>query len=198
MLKAIFFDMDGVLINSQDAWFSSFNAMLKEFENKKISREEFEKHIWAQEFRKTYKKYFKTSLENLEKFRIGNQESFLDNLKEMSGAQATLQKLKERYRLAVVSNSKVSICESMLKKNSLFEYFDFIMGPDKVNAGKPAPDMILKALQEMNLKKEEVVFVGDTQWDAMAAKAAGITFIGFGIDGDKRVDSLIELIDVCK
>ena len=49
---------------------------------------------------------------------------------------------------------------------------------------------------EEKLEKKDVLFVGDTMWDKMAAERANITFVGFKINGDKRISDLKELLEM--
>jgi len=193
MIKAMLFDMDGVLIDSHDAWFNLFNKALEKFENRQVTKEEFDNCIWAKSFDKVCGKYFEMPTVELREYYGNEYDNLRKDLKEMDGANKTLAKLKG-IKLVVVSNTQNDLCSEILKDLGLLKYFDLILGGDEVENGKPAPDILYKALEMLKLEKEEVLFIGDTVWDKMAAEKAGIKFIGFGIDGDIKVNELKEVV----
>jgi len=195
MIKAILFDMDGVLIDSHDAWFHIFNRAYKKFENKKITVKEFDDLIWAKAFEKVAKRYFKAPLEDIRAYYREIYEEYHKRLKIMKNAKQALSELNSKdLKLVVVSNSQKNIVKKVLKDVGLAEYFNLFIGGDDVKNGKPEPDILYKALDLLKLKKEDVLFVGDTKWDRIASKKAKIKFIGFKTDGDERIDDLKELL----
>jgi phosphoglycolate phosphatase len=197
MIKAIFFDMDGVLIDSVAAWFYIFNKTLKHFSHDEISREEFDEKVWARDFNIVSRVYFPgKSVKDIREYFDELKEDFVSYLKVIEGVNETLSKLKEAgKKVAVVTNTHKSLAESMLKTHNLLDYFDFIIGADDSVKGKPEPDMLLTALDELNLAKEEVIFIGDTVWDRMAADNAGIRFIGHLLDSNEKINKINELLD---
>ncbi len=62
-----------------------------------------------------------------------------------------------------------------------------------VSRPKPAPDLLLHALTALEVEAARAWMVGDSRFDRDAARAAGIYFIGLGIDGDRRIEALAEL-----
>ena len=98
--------------------------------------------------------------------------------------------------MSVLSLLSVTV-KKTLNDVGLGEYFDIFIGGDDIEHGKPEPDILYKALELSKLKKEEVLFIGDTKWDRLAAEKANIKFIGFRIDGNERIDDLKELITKC-
>ena len=70
---------------------------------------------------------------------------------------------------------------------------DEIVGGTDAPRAKPAPDMVLLACERLGVGTGEVLFVGDSRYDREAAGAAGVRFVGLGIDGDLRIEALGEL-----
>ncbi|MEA2036299.1 MAG: HAD family hydrolase [Nanoarchaeota archaeon] len=197
MKKAILFDMDGVLIDSHDTWFERFNAALKHFGFSEISVEEFDKNIWAINFTETVHQYFpgKTVDEIREYYRT-NSDRFIENIKKMENVDEILVHIKKQgLKTAIVSNSQTNLIKTVLTKIDISKYFDITIGGERVKHGKPNPEILLVACNELNLKPEETIMIGDTIYDKQAAEAAGCDFIGYKM-GD--IDDLMELKEKIK
>lgn len=106
------------------------------------------------------------------------------------GVKETLLKLKERYRLFVVSNCEQGYPEIMMEKLDLQDVFeDHLCHGD---TGLPKGDTI-RLLMERNAVTE-AVYIGDTQGDCDASRAAGIPFIfcAYGFGSPDRCDARLE------
>ncbi|KKQ36132.1 MAG: hypothetical protein US54_C0079G0008 [Candidatus Roizmanbacteria bacterium GW2011_GWA2_37_7] len=190
MIKAILFDMDGVLIDSHDAWFDRFNAALEHFGFKKITVEEF-----TINFAETAAKYFPgKTVEEIREYYFSTFEKFTAKIKKIKNVDEILDYLRNKgLKIALVSNTQSNIVENILNKFKIRKYFDLIVGGEKVKHGKPNPEIILVACKELKLKPKETILVGDTIYDKQAAEAAGSGFIGYNVDCDKRIDDLIDI-----
>ena len=184
--------MDGVLIDSHDAWFYIFNKAYNKFENKTMSVEDFDKYLWAKAFDEIAKEYFTVPVEEIREYYRDIYEDYRKRLKVMDGTKEALELLKG-LKLAVVSNTQGEVVKKILNDVGLGKYFSLCLGGDDVPNGKPEPDILLKALELLKLNKEEVLFVGDTKWDKMAATNANVKFVGFRMDGDIEVNMLKEV-----
>lgn len=118
-----------------------------------------------------------------------------------------LQKLREEYRLGLVSNFAIHECvRKLLKKFGLKEFFDVILISAEVNKRKPSPEIFEKALKALGVDASEAVFVGDMPGlDVKGAKNVGIKAILIerkplerilDVKPDKIVRSLKELLVV--
>ncbi|MDO8480953.1 MAG: HAD family hydrolase [Nanoarchaeota archaeon] len=196
MVKAILLDMDGVLVDSTNAWFVLFNKSLKHFENREISREEFETEIRGSNIDTDVARYFHVTVkEVLEYFR--QHEGLLKTKIPFPDTKQTLEALRKKgLRLAVVTNTPRALTLDMLRSCELLSLFNSVNCYDDVERGKPAPDLIMRALKELKVERTDVLYVGDTYTDELAAKSAGVTYIGFGRNGDKRIEKLSELLSL--
>ena len=195
MIKAVLFDMDGVLIDSHDAWFYIFNKTYNKFEGKTITVKEFDRCLWAKAFDKIAKRYFTVSLKKIRECYRELYDDYKKRIKIMKNAKKTVSALKEKgLKIGIVSNTQRGVVKKILKDVGLAEFFDLFLGGDDVIRGKPAPDMVLKALKLLKLKKDEVVLVGDTKWDKKAAEKAGVKFIGFRTK--KGINDLTKLLEL--
>jgi len=97
----------------------------------------------------------------------------------MQGAAEMLKKLKkDGKKVGIVTMKLAEFAQSLCEDLKIAKYIDVIIGGEDVEHGKPHPEGLLKAMKQLGVKKEETVFVGDSLYDAEAAKEAGIDFIG--------------------
>ena len=93
------------------------------------------------------------------------------------GCEELRAHLKDKgLKLAVVSSKPAHILDEILKARNIYHYFDNVIGPDQVEKPKPDPAGILRTLEITGLKKEEVLYCGDTLIDAEAGQRAGVDF----------------------
>lgn len=81
-------------------------------------------------------------------------------------------------RLALVTSKPVSTARAVLLTCGIESYFEVIIGGDAVQLGKPAPEMVQRALALLDVLPESVVIVGDSAHDVTMAGAAGVTAWG--------------------
>jgi HAD superfamily hydrolase (TIGR01509 family) len=116
-----------------------------------------------------------------------------------SGTAERLQKIGERYRIAVISNADGKI-RDVLSRCGIADCFETITDSGLVGHEKPHPEIFRQALKSMNATPEESLYVGDVySVDYLGATAAGMQAILMDVPGayrDKRlprVESLEEL-----
>ncbi|WP_433945955.1 HAD family hydrolase [Paenibacillus sp. SN-8-1] len=123
----------------------------------------------------------------------------------MEGLRALLDKCKAfGVRLAVVTTDNTENARQHLQAMSIEHYFDSIVGRDRVSNGKPAPDMVKLACEELGTLPEEAAVIGDSNADMQMGKAAGAAItIGYGgeeeargylLEADVLISSYLELI----
>jgi len=197
-INALLFDMDGVLIDSYEAWFKRFNAALKEFGFKTIDRKEFSKYVWAINFSETVGKYFPgKTIDEIRGYYTKTFDFLVDNLKTTPNVEGALKGLKKKkLTLAVASNTQSNLVKLILGKFGILKCFDKVVGGENVKKGKPDPEILFLALRKLRMRPQDVVFIGDTIYDKQAAAKAGIRFIGYKIDGDNRIDDFKNLLSV--
>ncbi len=179
-IKAILFDMDGVLIEAKDWHYEALNRALKLF-GMEISRID---HLTTFDGLPTKDKLKMLSLEK--GLPLGLHE-FINELKQQYTMdlvhslckprfhhEYALSKLKEEgYKMAVCSNSIRNTIEIMMQKASLGMYLDFYISNEDVKKGKPDPEMYNKAIERMRLHPKECMIVEDNENGIKAAKASG-------------------------
>lgn len=194
--KAILFDLDGVLIDSSDAWWYAVNATLEKFGREKITKKEFLNTYWGPPLRESFKKIGlgEDAVEDCNK----EYYNFIEKIRLFPQVKnQVLSALKKKFKLALVTNTPRKNTLSALDKFSLTAYFDVIVGGDEIKRGKPEPDMMLKACRLLGIKPENTLLVGDTKSDVIAGKKAGVFVIGLKVQGgDRKIENLGEVVDI--
>lgn len=197
-IKAMIFDLDGVLVDSINTWHSVFNIALEEFKRKGISLEEFEKYVWGVPAEKVIPRYFGNySKEDILKIYNNHFAKHIEKTVVFPESAAVMQRIKKAgIKTAIASNSHSRIIDLLLIHFKLKDYFDIILSADQFQHGKPNPEMLFAAIEKLSAEKDNVMFVGDTHNDITAGKDAEIFTIGIRIDGDERIENLEELPEI--
>ena len=180
MIKAILFDMDGVLIDAKDWHYEALNKALGLF-GIEISRYD---HLHTFDGLPT-----KVKLQMLsEQYYLPRQlHGFVNRLKQQYTAQMiherchpmfhheyALSRLhQEGYKIAVCSNSIRSTIELMMDKAMLTAYLDLIVSNEDVRKAKPDPEMYQTAIAKLGMKPEECIVVEDNPNGIAAGRASG-------------------------
>jgi HAD superfamily hydrolase (TIGR01509 family) len=179
-IKAILFDMDGVLIEAKDWHYDALNKALSLF-GMEISRYD---HLVTYDGLPTKKKLEMLSVERglpiaLHKFINEIKQKYTMEIVHTSCRpnfihEYALSKLnRDGYRMAVCSNSIRDTIDVMMKKASLEKYLDFYVSAQDVKNGKPDPEIYQTAISKMGLAAHECLIVEDNENGIAAARASG-------------------------
>jgi phosphoglycolate phosphatase/AHBA synthesis associated protein len=94
----------------------------------------------------------------------------------------------------VITNTPAPVAWDMVRRAGGTP--DLVVGGTDVPRPKPAPDMVLRACELLETPTGESLVVGDSRYDREAARAAGTRFAGLGIDGDVRIDRLVDVLRI--
>jgi len=195
MIRAVLFDLDGVLVDSLEGWFKLFNKTLKHFDREEFTFEKFVKDVWGGPIERDAEKFFGKPVDDVINYYFDNFDELKKKLKLFPNVKETLKELKNRnLKIGLVTNTPKKQLYKLLDSLKIKEFFDAVVGGDEVKNGKPAPDMILEACKRLVVNPGEVVLVGDTNADILSCKNAGCGSIGFRINGNERIDDLKELL----
>lgn len=184
-MKAVLFDLDGTLIDSEWFYYKGWKAVLAEYGI------ELDSHDWLTEFAgKTEAQGF---LVLKEKYNFaGDEETFFKRKKAriagqyeeeevslMPGVKDLIAYLHETgVRMAVVTSSLRPITEYNLTKHGLINYFETLVTRSEVTYPKPSPEPYELCVKRLGIDKSECVVLEDSVTGATAAKAAGLTCYG--------------------
>ena len=178
VIKAVLFDMDGTIIDSEDVHTRSLQEVVKENIGLEIPKEEIEKYIglsYTQKLEKIFKeRNVKKDYHKLSKF-IRERNVKLSNLvKKIDSTEEVIKMIKEKFKIALVTASSKIQAEAMLKSSELKKYFELIITSDEVENNKPHPDCYLLASKKLKVKPKECVVIEDSVTGVEAAKSAGM------------------------
>lgn len=186
MKKAVIFDMDGVLIDSEPAYlemnFKLFNELGIE-----MPEEEYKDFVGMDSLKMWTKIKNKYGLsESAEELRL-TEKNLMKNLLEAGADSMTVKGVpelirefrKKNYALSLASSSSRENIETVISKINLRDHFDFVISGDEVGSGKPEPDIFLRVSSEFNLPPEKCFVIEDSFNGIAAAKKAGMHCIGF-------------------
>ncbi|MEU9186802.1 HAD family hydrolase [Streptomyces sp. NPDC048484] len=127
-------------------------------------------------------------LEELEKLVVAGEVEATHTAWPTPDADGLIDVLsKRRTRMAVVTNNSPLAAQAYLDRAGLLHHFTAIEGRTTDPARmKPDPDVVFRALGSLGLGPEDAVMIGDTGTDVEAAEQAGVSFIGYGRNPEKR------------
>ena len=179
-IKAVIFDMDGVLIEAKDWHYKALNRALGLF-GQAISRYD---HLVTFDGLPTITKLDMLTLERglpkkLHEFINELKQKYTIELvhqhcKPRFDHEYALSKLKSQgYRIGCGSNSVRQSIEIMLQKSDLMKYMETVVSAQEVSEPKPSPEMYEKIISNFNLTPQECLIIEDNENGIKAAKASG-------------------------
>lgn len=184
LVKAVLFDLDGTLVDSLPELYHGVHTVLSDMGLKAPSQEAVGAMIGrgilvlvqrlcaalgiaveSEQGRDLFDRLLKAWSES-----GGRHMAFYPGVTE------GVEQLKDKgIRVALVTNKQRSLTVEFLQSRGLESLFDTVVAGDDCPNNKPAPDMLIRAMTEMNVCASETVMVGDSRNDALAGRAAGVS-----------------------
>jgi beta-phosphoglucomutase len=201
-IKAIIFDMDGVLIEAKDWHYEALNNALGKF-GFAISRHD---HLVTFDGLPTRDKLEMLSAQNglsrnLHKLLNELKQKYTMELVHSKCAptfihQYALAKFKkEGYKIAVASNSIRNTITVMMQAAELNEYLDFYLSNEDVTKGKPDPEIYSTAIERLGLKPTECLIIEDNPNGLKAARASGANVMQVQYVTDVNYENIVHKIN---
>lgn len=200
-IKAVLFDMDGVLIEAKEWHYESLNKALDLF-GVRISRYD---HLTTFDGLPTKKKLEMLSVaeglpRELHDFINRMKQQYTMDIvhtqcKPRFAQELALSGLKARgYKMAVCSNSVRNSVVTMMQKARLDAYLDVMVSNEDVNKGKPDPEMYLTAMAKLRVSAPECLIVEDNENGIKAARASGAHVLVVREVSDTNLDNIMTRI----
>ena len=196
MINAVLFDMDGVLLDSFEAWASLLDAAARHFGNPPVTREAF-RAVYGQSTQVDVDRFFPgQTVESVEAYYEAHFAEHAGAVEVDPGAADILAALdRQGVPTAVITNTPSALARQMLERASLVP--NAVVGGSDVPQPKPAPDMVFRACELLAVEPWDALVVGDSDYDKQAAAAAGAPFAGIGgIAGNYTLRDLHQVLDV--
>jgi HAD superfamily hydrolase (TIGR01509 family) len=112
------------------------------------------------------------------------RENYLPNLEPFPEVRALLQRLSEEgLRLIVATSSGESLVNDLLERAHVQDLIEAQTTSDDADQSKPSPDIVQAALRRLGLRPEEAIMIGDTPYDVEAARRAGVGAVALECGG---------------
>jgi len=138
----------------------------------------------------------KKALELMKDFDL---KKYVEYLKMEPYLLQTLNLLKASGILRAINTNRTTSMKHVMERFRLWPYFDMVVTALDVKNPKPHPESIEKIIEKFNLKKDETVFIGDSEVDRQTAISSGIKFISYknkGIKNDIFIDDHLAILDI--
>jgi HAD superfamily hydrolase (TIGR01509 family) len=180
--KAVIFDMDGVIVDSEPHHEQAFLEVMRDLGYEETHGVEFSEYIgrsdqalWA-DFIAKHK-----PVQTSEQLLAMKTRHVVDLIRReqplFEGLTALVEKLAPRYALAVASGSERSIVEEVLRLQHLGRFFSAVVTDNEIKHGKPAPDIFLRAAELLRVPPGDCWVIEDSKPGVTAALAAGMPVI---------------------
>ncbi len=202
MLKAVIFDMDGVIIDSEPTHMKLESETYKEL-GIEVSREEHHtfvgttSHYMWEALKNKYKlnQTLKELVEHDRNIYFKYLQSDECEIILIDGVKELIKDLNANgVKLAIASSSPLNVIESIAKKFQIEEYFEVFVTGDNVKRSKPEPDIFLFASEKLGVSPKKCVVIEDSHNGVLAAKKAGMKCVGINSDPEGSQD--ISMADI--
>jgi HAD superfamily hydrolase (TIGR01509 family) len=196
-LKAVIFDCDGVMFNTNRANEAYYNQVLQHFGRPRLTPEQFKychMHTGDEAMQYLFEGTGLADAAQAYRLQMGYAE-FIQLMEIEPHLMPLLESLRPRVKTAVGTN-RADTMEMVMEVHGLRAVFDLVVTSRDVPTPKPAPDILNRILAHFDLPPEKALYIGDSVVDAQAAAAAGMPFAAYGdpdLAADFHVTSLEEI-----
>lgn len=180
-IKAVVFDCDGVMFDTAEVNKRYYNRVLDYFNKPPLTQSQFVKaHMFSVKEAIAYLFPERQDLTDVFVYMQGlNYGEFISLMNIEPGLIDLLDRLKEHEYLRAVATNRTNTMAEVIKTFDLEHRFESVVTAADVKNPKPAPDQLFKIMGQFDLKPREILFIGDSTFDQMAAAAAGTLFVAF-------------------
>jgi len=179
MFKAILWDNDGVLVDTEKFYYLANKKLLSRYQIELT--EALFRDLYLTQSKGAWHLIPQVHLESMGVSDLRNERNamYIEMLQtgnfRVPGVEQALKSLKDRYVMAVVTSSLRKHFDIIHRRTNYLQFFDFVLTREDYNKSKPEPEPYLKALELLAIDPDNVVVIEDSERGIMAAKRAGLT-----------------------
>lgn len=181
MVKAVFFDNDGVLVDTEKYFFESTRQIMAKIGVELTEDKFIELTLIDNQGAWKYAREKNVSEEEINELRKERNLIYAQYLSVekliIPGVEEALKELSKRHKLGIVTSSKRNHFEIIHKSTNILHYFDFVLTIEDYSKSKPNPEPYLKAVELSGFSKDECIVVEDSERGLIAASEAGLKCI---------------------
>jgi HAD superfamily hydrolase (TIGR01509 family) len=183
-IRCVIYDCDGVLFDSLEANTRLYNdlcAMVGRYPLRENEMHYVHTHTVFEALHLIFGKenhLEKKALEILKEKQV-DLKNYVNYLKMEPHLLQALEKLKERGIARAINTNRTTSMPYIMERFNLWPYFEMVVTALDVKNPKPHPESIEKIMEAFEVKKEEAVFVGDSDVDQQTAMSSGVKFIAY-------------------
>ncbi len=200
-IEAVIYDCDGVMFESRQANLAFYNTVLAEYGYPPVTLDQHERaHLCHTASTPNVLKGLFEPEDLPQAIEFASRldyRRFIPYMEPERHLRQTLERLRERFPLAIATNRGRSI-DQILDHFALSNFFSAVVTSHDVQQPKPAPDMLLLAAEKLQVRPQQCLFIGDSELDMAAAQAAEMCFVAYGslAGGERAISSHPELFDI--
>jgi haloacid dehalogenase superfamily, subfamily IA, variant 1 with third motif having Dx(3-4)D or Dx(3-4)E len=181
MIKVIVFDLDGTLIDTDNVIINTWLELFRVYKPKDFSLDlETIRTFSGPPLLETIKKVFPEQDPNFiyKEYDTRTKKYYDDSLVFFDNCNSVLEKFKKaNYKLAILTSKNRKMTEYSLKKMNTLSLFDYIVTSDDLKHFKPDPEGLLMIMDHFKVSNNEIISVGDTEFDYFCGKNAKVKTI---------------------
>jgi phosphoglycolate phosphatase len=199
-IKIVAFDCDGVMFDTTESNTAYYNQILAHFGRPALTAEQFaycHSHTADQAIANLFPdedgyraaQAYRKSMSYIPFLKYMEMEPYLKPL---------IRRLRPRYKTAIATNRSDTM-DRVISEHGLEGYFDLVVCSHDVDHPKPHPDQLVKILEYFGLEPYNSLYVGDSELDEIAAKAAGVLFVAYknrSLSADFHIQSLKQIAEI--
>ena len=201
MIKAVLFDLDGTLLDTNELIYTSFVKTFKDKLNIELKKEEVTQ-FFGIPLGDPFKKY--TNSENVDElvayYREYNEAIHDTMCFAFEGVKELLTSLRDKgIKIAIVTSKRKELAERGMEIAGIYDFMDVIITPESTTKHKPNGDPAIKACNDLGIDPSEAIMVGDSPFDIYCGKNAGCktcgvnyTFIDLNVLKESEPDYFID------
>jgi len=200
-IKAVVFDCDGVMFDTAQANRAYYNEVLKAYHKPLLTEPQFiNVHMMtvkgAIEYLFPERKHLQDVFQSMK--AIGYHK-FIRYMEMEDGLVELLEALEKNGYIRGIGTNRTNTMEQVLIDFNLKSCFDIVVTAADVKHPKPAPDQLVLIMDRLGLNASDILFIGDSDFDCQAARAAGVGFVAFKnpeLEADFTVNSMAEIAGI--